>query len=115
LASSNLLKERKEIKTANHTQVVLVSLKPGEDIGLEVHKKIDQLLVFVQNKGEANINVQKFPINEGDIAFVPASTPHNFKNTGAICRTNLCIYPPHHGGSNLWRNRISKSILQVIA
>ena len=36
---------RQEIKTANHTQVVLMSLKPGEDIGLEVHKTIDQILV----------------------------------------------------------------------
>ena len=39
---------RQDIKTANHTQVVLMSLKPGEDIGLEVHKKIDQLLIFVK-------------------------------------------------------------------
>ena len=39
---------RQEIKTANHSQEVLMVLKPGEDIGLEVHKKIDQLLIFVQ-------------------------------------------------------------------
>ncbi|MGA9217744.1 MAG: cupin domain-containing protein, partial [Nitrososphaeraceae archaeon] len=73
---------RQEIKTANHTQVVLMSLKPGEDIGLEVHKTIDQILVFVQGSGEANISGQKFPIKEGDLAFVPAGTPHDFTNTG---------------------------------
>ena len=39
---------RQEIKTANHTQVVLMSLKPGEDIGLEVHKTIDQILVLIR-------------------------------------------------------------------
>ena len=73
---------RQEIKTANHTQVVLMSLKPGEDIGLEVHKTIDQILVFVQGSGEANISGQKFPIKEGDLAFVPAGTSHDFTNTG---------------------------------
>ena len=49
---------REEFKTANHTQVVLMSLKPGEEIGLEVHRKIDQLLVFVQGSGMANISGQ---------------------------------------------------------
>jgi mannose-6-phosphate isomerase-like protein (cupin superfamily) len=88
---------REEIKTAQHTQVVLMSLKPGEDIGLEVHKKIDQLLIFVQGTGEANINDQKIPIKEGTLAFVPAGTPHNFVNTG---NTDLKLFttysPPNH-------------------
>ncbi len=56
---------RHEIKTTNHTQVVLMSLKPGEDIGLEVHKKNDQLLIFVQGTGKASIGGQKFPVKEG--------------------------------------------------
>lgn len=88
---------REEIKTANHTQVVLMSLKPGEDIGMEVHKKIDQILVFVQGTGEAIIKGQKYPIREGTLAFVPADTPHNFINTG---KTDLKLYttysPPNH-------------------
>jgi len=88
---------REEIKTAQHTQVVLMSLKPGEDIGLEVHKKIDQLLIFVQGTGEANINDQKISIKEGTLAFVPAGTPHNFVNTG---NTDLKLFttysPPNH-------------------
>jgi mannose-6-phosphate isomerase-like protein (cupin superfamily) len=88
---------RHEIKTANHTQVVLMSLKPGEDIGLEIHKNIDQILVFVQGNGEANINGQNSTIKEGTLAFVPAGTPHNFINTG---NTDLKLYttysPPNH-------------------
>jgi mannose-6-phosphate isomerase-like protein (cupin superfamily) len=88
---------RQEIKTANHTQVVLMSLKPGEDIGLEIHKNIDQILVFVQGNGEANINGQNSTIKEGTLAFVPAGTPHNFINTG---NTDLKLYttysPPNH-------------------
>ncbi|MGC2599359.1 MAG: cupin domain-containing protein [Nitrososphaeraceae archaeon] len=97
---------RQEIKTANHTQVVLMSLKPGEDIGLEVHKKIDQLLIFVQGTGEANIGGQKFPIKEGTLAFVPAGTPHNFVNTG---KTDLKLFttysPPNHAAGVLQKTK----------
>ena len=88
---------REEFKTANHTQVVLMSLKPGEEIGLEVHRKIDQLLVFVQGSGMANISGQTHPIKEGDLVFVPAGTVHNFVNTG---NTDLKLFttysPPNH-------------------
>ena len=74
-----------------------MSLKPGEDIGLEIHKNIDQILVFVQGNGEANINGQNSTIKEGTLAFVPAGTPHNFINTG---NTDLKLYttysPPNH-------------------
>ena len=49
-----------------------MNLKPGEDIGLEVHKKIDQLLIFVRVMARPNIGGQKFPIKEGTLAFVPA-------------------------------------------
>jgi mannose-6-phosphate isomerase-like protein (cupin superfamily) len=97
---------RQEIKTAGHTQVVLMSLKPGEDIGLEVHKKIDQLLMFVQGTGEGNINGQKIPIKEGSFAFVPAGTPHNFVNTG---NTDLKLFttysPPNHYAGTLQKTK----------
>jgi mannose-6-phosphate isomerase-like protein (cupin superfamily) len=94
---------RKEINTADHTQVVLMSLKPGEDIGLEVHKKIDQILVFVQGSGEAIIVGKKFPIREGTLAFVPV---HNFINTG---KTDLKLFttysPPNHAAGILQKTK----------
>ena len=83
-----------------------MSLKPGEDIGLEVHKKIDQLLIFVQGTGEANIGGQKFPIKEGTLAFVPAGTPHNFVNTG---KTDLKLFttysPPNHADRSITKDQ----------
>ena len=97
---------RKEINSADHTQVVLMSLKPREDIGLEVHKKIDQILVFVQGTGEAIIGGQKFPIKEGTLAFVPAGTVHNFINTG---NTDLKLFttysPPNHAAGILQKTK----------
>ncbi len=101
---------RKEIMTADHTQVVLMSLKPGEDIGLEVHKKIDQILVFVQGSGEANITGKKIPIKEGDLAFVPAGTVHDFVNTG---KTDLKLFttysPPNHQAGVIQKTKAEAS------
>jgi mannose-6-phosphate isomerase-like protein (cupin superfamily) len=88
---------RAEFKTANHTQVVLMSLKPGEEIGLEIHRKIDQLLVFVQGSGMANISGQSYPVKAGDLVFVPAGTVHNFVNTGNTDLKLFTMYsPPNH-------------------
>lgn len=80
---------RDEFKTTDHTQIVLMSLRPGEEIGLEVHNTLDQLLFFVQGSGMANVSGQTFPIEEGDLAFIPAGTVHNFVNTGG---TDLKLY-----------------------
>lgn len=87
---------REEFKTTNHTQVVLMSLKPGEEIGLEIHSSIDQLLVFVQGSGTANISGQSFPIREGDLAYVPAGTAHNFVNTGDTDLKLFTTYSPRN-------------------
>lgn len=80
---------RDEFKTTDHTQVVLMNVRPGEEIGLEVHNTLDQLLFFVQGSGMANVSGQTFPIEEGDLAFIPAGTVHNFVNTGD---TDLKLY-----------------------
>ncbi len=87
---------REEIKTTNHTQVVLMSLKPGEEIGLEIHSAIDQLLVFVTGSGMANISGQSFPVKEGDLAYVPAGTAHNFVNTGDTDLKLFTTYSPRN-------------------
>jgi mannose-6-phosphate isomerase-like protein (cupin superfamily) len=97
---------RQEIKTAGNTQVVLMSLKPGEDIGMEVHKKIDQILVFVQGTGQGIIGGHKFPISAGTLAFVPAGTVHDFNNTG---NTDLKLFttysPPNHAAGILQKTK----------
>lgn len=97
---------RHELITANHTQVVLMSLKPGENIGMEIHKNIDQILVFVAGSGEANINGQKSSIKAGDLALVPAGTPHDFTNNG---NTDLKLYttysPPNHYAGTIQKTK----------
>ena len=87
---------RKEIVTTEHSQVVLMSLLPGEDIGMEIHN-VDQTLVFVEGTGEAVIDDAKYEINPGDMFVVPMGSSHNFINTNAIKLKLFTVYaPPEH-------------------
>lgn len=88
---------RKVLFTNTHSQVVLMSLLPGEDIGKEIHDDVDQVLVFVSGKGEALIDHEISAIGPGDLFDVPAGAEHNFTNTGSEVLKLFTIYsPPEH-------------------
>ena len=84
---------RKEVITGAHSQVVLMDIKPGEDIGEEVHD-VDQTLVFVSGSGEATLDNVTENVQEGSLVFVPAGTKHNFKNTGTESLKLYTVYAP---------------------
>jgi len=88
---------RKVIYTGEKSQLVLMSIPAKEDIGMEVHNGIDQILFFVDGLGEAIVSGKSWKVKEGDVVFVPAGTQHNFKNMG---KTDLKLYtiysPPEH-------------------
>lgn len=85
---------RKVIVTGPKSQVVLMSLLPGEEIGEEVHSDVDQTLVFVSGSGTAILEGQASPFSENDLVFVPAGTRHNFQNTGTEPVKLYTIYAP---------------------
>lgn len=88
---------RKEIITGKNSQVVVMSIPAGGDIGQETHPSIDQTFYFVEGKGTAVVNGQASPIEPGHLIFVPAGTQHNFINTGAQALKLFTIYaPPQH-------------------
>jgi len=88
---------RKVLFTNDHSQVVLMSILPGEDIGREVHELVDQVLVFVKGSGEAVVGVEKHDIGPGDMFAVPAGTEHDFTNTGDEAMKLFTVYsPPEH-------------------
>ena len=73
-----------------------MSLKPGEDIGDEVHG-VDQFFRFESGTGEAIINGNRYPVKDGSSIIVPANAKHNIKNTGNEDLKLYSIYsPPHH-------------------
>lgn len=88
---------RKVLFTNKHSQVVLMSVPPGEDIGREVHELVDQVLVFVKGKGRAELGSETHDINPGDMFAVPAGIEHDFINTGTEDMKLFTVYsPPEH-------------------
>ena len=96
LAKENTL-FRKVVYTGKYSQLVLMSIPAGGDIGEETHDTIDQILFFVKGEGEAVLSGESKPIKKGDVVFVPAGTLHNFKNTGQEDLKLYTVYsPPAH-------------------
>jgi mannose-6-phosphate isomerase-like protein (cupin superfamily) len=104
LAQSNTY-FRHEILTNEHTQVVLMSVEPGDDIGEEVHE-VDQILVFVSGSGDAVLSRERSPIKAHSLVAVPAGTRHNFINTGQTPLKLFTVYsPPEEKPGTLHRTK----------
>ncbi len=89
---------RQVLFTAPHSQLVLMSLKPGEDIGLELHRDVDQFFRFEKGEGKVVLDNEEFSVGNGDAVVVPAGTEHNIINTSGDKELKLyTIYsPPNH-------------------
>jgi mannose-6-phosphate isomerase-like protein (cupin superfamily) len=88
---------REVLATGPHSQVVVMSIPPGGDIGEEVHDDVDQTLVFVEGEGEAILDGGKSAVGVDRLVHVPAGTRHNFVNTGKVDLRLYTIYaPPEH-------------------
>ena len=90
---------RQVLFTGKHTQLVVMSLKPGEEIGNEVHKNVDQF--FRIEQGEAIFvfgGKEKHVVKDGDAVIVPAGTYHNVINASKTTKLKLyTVYsPPNH-------------------
>jgi mannose-6-phosphate isomerase-like protein (cupin superfamily) len=89
---------RRVLYTGKNSQLVLMSLEPGEEIGEEVHSHIDQFFRFEAGEGVVIIDSNKYPVKDGDCAIVPAGALHNVVNTSKKEKLKLyTIYsPPEH-------------------
>ncbi len=97
---------RRVILTNKHSQVVLMSVEPGDDIGEETHE-VDQVLFFVSGEGEAVLNGdQRSKIGANSLVVVPAGTLHNFVNTGQKPLKLFTVYaPPEEEPGTLHRDK----------
>lgn len=87
---------RKVLYTDNNSQLVLMSLMPGEDIGEEVHD-VDQFLRVEKGIGKTVLNDISHDLTDGSIILVPAGVKHNIINTDTQSMKLYTIYmPPHH-------------------
>lgn len=87
---------RKVLYTDKNSQLVLMSLLPGEEIGEEVHD-VDQFLRVEQGIGTAILSGVSHDLADGSVIIVPAGTKHNIVNTGSRSMKLYTLYmPPHH-------------------
>jgi mannose-6-phosphate isomerase-like protein (cupin superfamily) len=97
---------RTVLQTGQHTQVVAMTLQPGEDIGAEVHTDNDQVLVFTEGTLRAEVGGETRDVGAGDLVVVPAGTEHNFTNTGSGPVRLLTVYgPPDHAPDTVHRTK----------
>jgi len=88
---------RRVLWTGEHTQLVIMTIPPGGEIGLETHEHNDQILSFFTGTGEAFVGGATKAVGQGDVVVVPAGTEHNFTNTGTNALVLSTIYgPPDH-------------------
>lgn len=85
---------RKVIFTGSNSQIVLMSIPQGQDIGDEVHSDIDQILVIVEGDAKVIIDGSEEPAGEDDMIVVPAGAQHNVINTGDQDLKLYTMYAP---------------------
>jgi mannose-6-phosphate isomerase-like protein (cupin superfamily) len=98
---------RKVIYTGANSQLVLMSLKPKEEIGAETHPENDQFLRFEGGTGRVIIDASKYSVKDGDAVVIPAGAKHNVINTSATDELKIyTIYsPPHHKDGTIHKTK----------
>ena len=96
---------RRVLFTGAHSQLVVMALASGEEIGEEVHA-VDQILYAVEGEGEAFLDGRRKSFEKGDAVAVPAGTRHNILNTGVTALRLYTIYaPPEHAPGTIHRTK----------
>jgi len=98
---------RQVLFTGTHAQLVLMSLKPGEEIGMEVHASVDQFFRFEKGEGKVIQNGEEQIVKDGFAVIVPAGTEHNVINTSQTDDLKLyTVYsPPNHPDGTINKTR----------
>ncbi len=89
---------RRVLYTGKFSQLVLMSLRPGEEIGAEVHDDVDQFFRFEEGEGKVIIDNTEYKVKDGSAVVVPSGANHNVINTSKTANLKLyTIYsPPEH-------------------
>jgi mannose-6-phosphate isomerase-like protein (cupin superfamily) len=97
---------RQVLFTGKHSQLVVMALQPGEDIGVEVHPNVDQFFRIEEGHGKVVINGEESQIKDGTAVVVPAGAEHNIINTGDEPLKLYTIYsPPNHPDGTIHKDK----------
>lgn len=98
---------RKVLYTTKKSQLVLMCLQPGEEIGLETHPDHDQFIRIDQGKAQAVLNGEEHKLEDGFAVVIPAGTEHNIINTSDSKPLKLyTLYtPPEHPDGTIHKTK----------
>lgn len=98
---------REVLFTGPHSQLVVMSLNVGEDIGLETHADTDQFIRIEEGKGKAILDGEEFELEDGSAIVIPAGTQHNVINTSSKEAMKLyTVYtPPEHADGTIHKTK----------
>ena len=98
---------RQVLYTAKNMQLVVMALQPSEDIGVEVHPKVDQFFRIEEGEGKVVMNGVSQEVKAGDVFIVPQGTEHNVINTSNTAMLKLyTIYtPPNHPDGKIHKTK----------
>jgi mannose-6-phosphate isomerase-like protein (cupin superfamily) len=98
---------RRVLFTGPHTQLVLMTLQPGEDIGVETHDDVDQFIRVESGEGKALLDGKHHRLGDGSAVVIPAGVEHNIINASSSERLQLyTLYsPPQHEDGTVHRTK----------
>jgi len=98
---------RQVLFTGKYAQLVVMNLKPSEEIGMEVHPNVDQFFRFEDGEGKVIINSEEHLVSDGFAVVVPAGAEHNVINTSTTEELKLyTIYsPPNHPDGTIHKTK----------
>lgn len=97
---------RRVLYTGKHLQLVLMTVQPGDQIGLETHEEHDQFIRVEAGAGEARLDGEKVALGDGDVVIIPAGVEHNVINTGNEPLRLYTLYsPPEHADGTVHRTK----------
>lgn len=97
---------RQVLDTGKHSQVVIMHIPAGSEIGEETHRDNDQILYLVAGEGTAYLDDEASPYEAGDVVLVPAGTKHNFVASAEQSLKIVTVYSPaHHPEGTIHKTR----------
>ncbi len=98
---------REVLFTGVHSQLVVMSIAPGEDIGLETHDHVDQFIRVEAGTGKAILNGEEHLLKDGSAVVIPAGTRHNILNGSLFEPLKLyTLYsPPNHAPGTIHKDK----------
>jgi mannose-6-phosphate isomerase-like protein (cupin superfamily) len=98
---------REVLYTGPHSQLVVMSIAPGEDIGMETHKNVDQFFRVEAGIGQAILNGKEYNLEDGSAVVIPAGTEHNIINRSKSepLKVYTIYSPPNHPDGTIHKDK----------